>query len=123
MLKEYNELDGADHTSEDEQIDEAPELITSRDDFDSMINEFLNDYEILGRKMKVKLEGETATEKLETLRKAMGDERVRIVDGDTEDIEAHDQLQGDEDDREKWDCETILSRSLFRESHWNLISS
>ena len=55
MLREYGEDDEDDDVNEElsqideEDSDEAPDLITSRDDFDVMISEFLNDYEILGR--------------------------------------------------------------------------
>lgn len=108
MLKEYKEEQYEDTIlEEEEQSDEVPELITSRDDFNSMVKEFLNDYEILGRKMKPKLEGETGVEKLDSLRRAMGhDERMRITDGEdeTEDVLPSD----DENQKDKWDCETIL---------------
>ena len=59
ILREYNEdEEEEDFDSHDgNDSDEAPELITSRDDFDSMVNTFLNDFEILGRKMKPKMEG------------------------------------------------------------------
>ncbi|KAJ7897367.1 Low temperature viability protein-domain-containing protein [Mycena olivaceomarginata] len=75
ILKQYNS-DDEDEPSEEEDDDAAPELITSREDFESMMDEFLNDYEILGRKLKPKLEGDSGAEKLDTLRRAMGmDER------------------------------------------------
>ncbi|KAF9531854.1 Low temperature viability protein-domain-containing protein [Crepidotus variabilis] len=124
MLKEYNEgVDGGgDPTSEDEQSDEAPELITSRDDFDSMVSEFLNDYEILGRKMKPKMEGETGTEKLDVLRRAMGqDERVRIVQEYDAELNDDDLLPNDRLADEKWDCETILTTYTNSENHPRLI--
>lgn len=113
ILKQYNEDDGNECTSSDDEgdSDEAPELITSREDFDSMVNTFLNEFEILGRKMKPKLEGESGIEKLDILRRAMGqDERVRIANGDDEENEETDLLTtGEEDKKDRWDCETILS--------------
>jgi protein LTV1 len=112
ILKQYNEDSGEDASPSDEgsDSDDAPELITSREDFDSIMDEFLNDYEQLGRKLKPKLPGETGPEKLDTIRRAMGqDERVRIgeqeEDDDSDDIYAP--LEDDKKDR--WDCETILS--------------
>lgn len=111
-----------DEGSEEEQLDsdpndanDAPDLITSRADFDSMMNEFLNDYEILGRKMKPKLAGETGFDKLDTLRRAMGqDERVRISIGEEDDTPGDDSLLPVQiDDKDRWDCETILSKSLI----------
>jgi protein LTV1 len=110
ILKQYNS-DDEDEPSEEEDDDAAPELITSREDFESMMDEFLNDYEILGRKLKPKLEGDSGAEKLDTLRRAMGmDERVRVA-RDGEDDEEEDVLMPlDIDDRkDRWDCETILS--------------
>ena len=113
VLKQYNEDDGNECMSSDDggDSDEAPELITSREDFDSMVNTFLNEFEILGRKMKPKLEGESGVEKLDILRRAMGqDERVRIANGDDEENEETDLLTTEEEDKkDRWDCETILS--------------
>ena len=63
-----------------------------------------NDFEIVGRKMKPKFEGESGPEKLDVLRRAMGqDERVRISNNDTEEDDNDDLLSSDED------CETIFS--------------
>ncbi len=115
MLKEYNEDDDDDeHASmpDDSDSDDAPELITARDDFSSMMDEFLNDYEILGRKMKPKLEGDSGAEKLETLRRAMGqDQRVKESYSDDDDTPEEDLfLELEEDKKDRWDCETILSK-------------
>jgi len=113
ILKQYNEDDGNECMSSDDEgdSDEAPELITSREDFDSMVNTFLNEFEILGRKMKPKLEGESGIEKLDILRRAMGqDERVRVANGNDEENEETDLLTTEEEDKkDRWDCETILS--------------
>ncbi|TFK41914.1 Low temperature viability protein-domain-containing protein [Crucibulum laeve] len=126
VLKEYNEDDDEAPPSSDEDAEEdeeAPELITSRDDFNSMVNEFLNDYEILGRKMRPVLTGESGVEKLDTLRRAMGqDERVRITALEDEDINDDDLLQYEVEDRkDTWDCETILTTYSNLENHPRLI--
>ncbi|PPQ63835.1 hypothetical protein CVT24_009785 [Panaeolus cyanescens] len=126
ILKQYNEdEDDLDDSMPDdsEEEDEAPDLITSRDDFDSMVNEFLNDYEILGRKMKPKLEGETGPEKLDSFRRAIGqDERVRITTED-DDQEDDDDLfpPSDDEKKDRWDCETILTTYTNLENHPRLI--
>jgi len=72
ILKVYNEDQDEDeiNSHHDNDSDEAPELITSREDFSSMVNDFLNDFEIVGRKMKPKLEGESGAEKLDVLGRA-----------------------------------------------------
>ncbi|KAF8831918.1 Low temperature viability protein-domain-containing protein [Lentinula edodes] len=129
MLKQYNdeEEDEDDEASflSDEDNDEAPQLITSREDFGSMMDEFLNDYEILGRKMKPKLDGDTGAEKLDTLRRAMGqDERIRGSLADAEDRDNDDDnefLRIDEEKKDRWDCETILTTYSNLENHPRLI--
>jgi hypothetical protein len=117
ILKVYNEDQDEDEINShlDNDSDEAPELITSREDFGSMVNEFLNDFEIVGRKMKPKLEGESGPEKLDVLRRAMGqDERVRISNDGNEEDDIDDLISSDEEDKkDRWDCETILCVSLF----------
>lgn len=117
MLKDYKEVEDEDEdenpaSDSEEDDDEAPELITSRDDFESMMDEFLDDFELLGRKMRPKLAGETGVEKLDTLRRAMGqDDRVRLNDDD--DARDDDILMplDIDDKKDRWDCETILSKS------------
>lgn len=85
-----------------------------------MMDEFLNDYEILGRKMKLKLEGETGVDKLNTFRRAMGhDERVHLSQDDDDKGDEDIMMPYDVDDKkDRWDCETILSECL--DSSWTL---
>lgn len=114
MDKEYGS--GEDSDVDDDATDgsdEAPELITSREDFTSMMDDFLTNYEFLGRKMKHKLEGESGAEKLNTLRRAMGhDERIRLeVDGES-DVDGVKKSIEVEVKGARWDCETILSTLL-----------
>lgn len=104
ILKEYNE----EQTASDD-TDEAPELITSRDDFEAMMSEFISDYEILRRKMRLKLPGDTGTERLNVLRRSMGrDQRVRVQNDSEEDNEALVPINTE--DKDRWDCETILCK-------------
>ncbi|KAJ7146221.1 Low temperature viability protein-domain-containing protein [Mycena epipterygia] len=124
ILKEYNSDEDSEPSEEElEDEDDAPELITSREDFESMMDEFLNDYEILGRKMKPKLEGDSGTAKLDTLRRAMGqDERVRVERDGEHDEEDDILMPFDIDDRkDRWDCETILTTYSNLENHPRLI--
>lgn len=113
MEKEYGEDD--EEEMEDDlsnDSDEAPDLITSREDFEAMMDDFLDNYELLGRKMKHVLPGDSGIEKLDTFRRALGqDERIRISNAD-EDASDEDKIlmpYGDEDKKDRWDCETILS--------------
>lgn len=74
-----------------------------------MMNEFLDNYEILGGKMRPVLPGDTATEKLDTFRKALGE--VRIREQEDEGSEEDDILMPLQmDNKDRWDCETILSK-------------
>ncbi|KAJ3750932.1 Low temperature viability protein-domain-containing protein [Lentinula detonsa] len=126
MLKQYEEDrdDNNESPLSDTDDDEVPQLITSREDFSSMMDEFLNDYEILGRKLKPKLDGETGAEKLDTLRRVMGqDERVRESFADTEDLDDDDNefLRNDQEKQDRWDCETILTTYSNLENHPRVI--
>lgn len=79
-----------------------------------MMDDFLDKFEIVGNKMRPVLEGDTPADKLNTVRRALGevpnDVRTgkprRGGDNDDGDI----LMPYDIDDRkERWDCETILS--------------
>ncbi|KDQ63030.1 hypothetical protein JAAARDRAFT_29021 [Jaapia argillacea MUCL 33604] len=121
--KEYDDQEEEDDDMlSDGESDEAPQLLTSREDFESMMDEFLDQYEILGGKMKPVLSGGDAAQKLDTLRRAMGqDERVRVANGDSDD-EADILMPLDiKDKQDRWDCETILSTYSNLENHPRLI--
>jgi protein LTV1 len=111
MEKQYSSGQGQeDDGLSDNGSDEAPQLITSREDFEALMDDFLTNYEILGRKIKPKLEGDSGAEKLDTLRRAMGqDNRVRVGDDDSESEEDQFLMRDEQDKPERWDCETILS--------------
>ncbi|KAF8624236.1 hypothetical protein AX15_005997 [Amanita polypyramis BW_CC] len=106
LLKEYNEGETT-MSDKDEDTDEAPELITSRDDFEAMMSEFMNEYEILGRKMQPKLPGDTGTERFGTLRRSMGQDNRITVHEDSEDEKI---LVSMENKKDRWDCETIICK-------------
>ncbi|PFH52312.1 hypothetical protein AMATHDRAFT_189929 [Amanita thiersii Skay4041] len=119
MLKEYDEVQTA--SEEELDADEAPELITSREDFEGMMNEFINKYEVLGRKMQAKLPGDSGADKLDTLRHAMGRDR-RVLYQEDNDKEGLDLVRMEvQDKRDRWDCETILSTYSNLENHPRLI--
>ncbi|KAG8763943.1 hypothetical protein FRC12_008355 [Ceratobasidium sp. 428] len=119
----------------EDDSDEAPELLDTRDDLEGMMDEFLEKYELVGNKMRPVLGGITGAEKLATLRHALVDEadgdggaRARaIIKGgnisgtDNEDLipEPYDIDEKYEQDR--WDCETILTTYSNFENHPRLI--
>ncbi|TFY83434.1 hypothetical protein EWM64_g587 [Hericium alpestre] len=122
--KEYASSDEDEDDLADDDSDSAPQLITTREDFDSMMNDFLENYEILGGKMKPALHG-TGAEKLESLRVAMGqDERVREKDEDetseSDDGDIYAYLEK-EDKHDRWDVETVLTTHTNLENHPRLI--
>jgi protein LTV1 len=115
LLREYAEDDDKLEQKDDTgdplfgDSDTVPQLMTSRDDFGSMVDDFLDNYEILGSRMKPKLEGETGAEKLGILRVAMGlDHRVTVREEASDDEDELLEVE-DEDEKDRWDCETILS--------------
>ncbi|OSX67023.1 hypothetical protein POSPLADRAFT_1129065 [Postia placenta MAD-698-R-SB12] len=130
MLDErFDEIQKEYDSDEDEEADdmsdasgEAPELITSREDFDAIMNEFLDNYEILGGKMRPVLAGETAADKLDTFRKALGQVHLREHDEDSEEDDILMPLDIDEK-KDTWDCETILTTYSNLENHPRLIKS
>ena len=115
MIKEYGIEDGEQEDELEDGLagnsDEAPDLITSRDDFKAMMDDFLDNYELLRHKMKPVLPGDTGLEKLDTFRRALGqDERVRIGYAEGEDDDEQITMPFEANDkRGRWDCETILS--------------
>jgi protein LTV1 len=113
ILREYTRddghEDGDDGDALSDDFDTAPQLIASREDFTSMVDDFLDHYEIVGSRMKPKLAGDNGIEKLETLRNAMGqDERIMVAGQDSDEGDMLMPLE-EVERKERWDCETILS--------------
>jgi len=103
----------------DISADSEPPLLNPREDFDAVMDEFLR-LELVGNKLAPSLEGDTPTEKLNAIRKTLvaGDDAARrralldrVYVDDTKvpipvDVDA---------EKERWDCETILSESVGKE--------
>ncbi|CAG8585551.1 4156_t:CDS:2 [Ambispora leptoticha] len=98
--------------------------ISRRQDFDQIMEEFLDKYEIVGHKMVPKLEGDSMVDKLETIRRGLG--QVNIEDGTQKNIgkdnawvddEILDMSKESKRTREAWDCESILSTYSNLENH------
>lgn len=118
--KEY----ASDGSLDDEELENAsnisaesePPLLNAREDFDVVMNEFLQ-LELVGNKLAPSLEGDTPSDKLETVRKAL------VVDDDVAGRRALlDRAYVDDTmvpmpvdidaEKERWDCETILSKTF-----------
>ncbi|KAH8835653.1 Low temperature viability protein-domain-containing protein [Flagelloscypha sp. PMI_526] len=129
MKKEYGEVDDDEDEEDDasslisDSEEEPPNLITPRPDFPEMVDNFLDKYEVVGgRKLREKLEGDTGAEKLETLRRAMGvDKRVKVDDVLSDESSGEGEWGVEEDRKNKWDCESILSTYSNLENHPRLI--
>ncbi|KAH7334458.1 Low temperature viability protein-domain-containing protein [Rhizoctonia solani] len=119
----------------EDDSDEAPELLDTREDLEGMMDEFLEKYELVGNKMRPVLGGSTPAEKLATLRHALVDDidgdggiraRVIIKKGKTLESAQHDIIPEPYDidagyEHDRWDCETILSTYSNLENHPRLI--
>ncbi len=102
-----------------EERENVPDLIPVREDFESLMDDFLDRYELVGGKMRPVLEGSTGLEKLETLRNAIvDDDRREVMLGEEMGLgveEDHDEamplpsIVGVDEDR--WDVETVLSKN------------
>lgn len=122
MLKEYDSdegegVDGRTMTSSDlSDSDEAPELITSREDFAAIVDDFMENYELVGRKLKQVLPGDSGVDKLDALRQAMGQTELTKIsaaqdaDDNSDDDEKLFASYHANEKEDRWDCETILSK-------------
>jgi len=105
--------------------DSTPELITSREDFEALMDDFLHNYEVSGGKMKPSLQG-SGPEKLQSLRLAMGrDERVMVNNLDQQERDDGDinPVIEEEGKRGRWDVETVLTTYTNLENHPRLIKA
>ncbi|KAI0964293.1 hypothetical protein AcW1_001147 [Taiwanofungus camphoratus] len=116
IQKEYESDHDEDVNVPPDDSEEVPELITSREDFDAIMNEFLDNYEILGGKLRHVLPGETGADKLDAIRKGLGAATLRDQDGDSEEDDIMMPLDIDER-KDRWDCETILTTYSNLENH------
>ncbi|KAF9425764.1 hypothetical protein BGZ94_007240 [Podila epigama] len=123
----------SDSDEDEERTDLASEEL--RKDFDSILDDFLDKFEIVGSKMVPRLEGATSENKLTTIRNAMlvdDDEKsVATTVGGTKsrkkkDEDIPEEIQTDfrsraERMRDNWDVQTILSTYSNLENHPGMI--
>ncbi|TIB86514.1 hypothetical protein E3Q19_03888 [Wallemia mellicola] len=144
--EEYNsEEDEDEEEDEEEGFDPTSDLnVHSREDFDSILDEFLDKYEVVGGRVQQKLEGDTPAEKLQTMRLAMADlapkgdqikkyedaasKRItsayRIATGEEEDDDSNIPMPFDVDAKEdRMDAQTILTTYTNTENHPTKIRS
>ncbi|CDH58466.1 low temperature viability protein [Lichtheimia corymbifera JMRC:FSU:9682] len=113
---------------DEDDEDNGLENLEDRADFDDILDDFLDKYEIVGRKMKPKLEGDTSGEKLDTLRQSLGAIRLSNEEDEDkpksrkEDVDRVDIWERPVKQRETWDCQTVLSTYSNLENHPAMIS-
>ncbi|KAI7901719.1 Low temperature viability protein-domain-containing protein [Cokeromyces recurvatus] len=115
---------------EDESEEMNEEEIQQREDFESILDDFLEKYEIIGRKMEPKMEGESSAAKLDSYRQGLIKPDVQQLEEQHEPskprltralleprLERPVQRQ-----KESWDVQTIISTYSNLENHPSLIS-
>lgn len=104
----------------DSDDDDCPELIELREDFDKIMDDFLDNYEVVGRRMTPRMEGETPLGKLDHLRKSFLDAQDTTAEDlkkvitaqllNDESVESNKTETIEEETPESpWDCKSILS--------------
>jgi len=116
---------------DDFDSDEDGEDLVTREDFESILDDFLDKYEVVGRRMVPKLEGDTSEAKLETIRNALGEARLSDDDKDEKPMPSRpvkeDRIEGVDvwerpvKQRAAWDCQTVLTTYSNMENHPRLI--
>ncbi|KAI9307818.1 Low temperature viability protein-domain-containing protein [Cunninghamella echinulata] len=120
-----------DDDEEDHEFD--GDISKERADFESILDDFLANYEVVGNKIAPKLEGEDSIQKLDTIRKAL--DRINIKEEDEEEAAKREKKQRSAkeklddpwarpEQRKKatWDCQSVLSTYSNLENHPQLIS-
>ncbi|KAJ1735534.1 Protein ltv1 [Coemansia sp. Benny D160-2] len=115
--------------------DGNPKPLSTRPDFDNVMRDFLDSYELTGKKMQTKVEGTTGAGKLSTYRHAMLDDtatdaenRRRLLAVGTRQIEETNAKSKEADDAEidelfkgpertPWDCQSVLSTYSNLDNH------
>ncbi|KAI8146197.1 Low temperature viability protein-domain-containing protein [Fennellomyces sp. T-0311] len=121
---------------EDDYYEEEGQTLEERADFESILDDFLDKYEIVGKKMQPKLEGDSGKQKLDTLREALLATKLSDGEDDNESVatvttrtrkhkkegEYVDLFERPVAKRETWDCQSVLSTYTNLENHPHMIA-
>ncbi|KAI8885729.1 Low temperature viability protein [Backusella circina FSU 941] len=113
---------------DDEESDFGEEEREERADFDAILDDFLEKYEIVGKKMQPKMEGETSGEKLDTFRQGLVKPNVEKIEAAEKVFLTRQVLEEAmperpvQRQRETWDVQSIISTYSNLENHPSLIS-
>ncbi|KAG2227798.1 hypothetical protein INT45_002036 [Circinella minor] len=126
---------------EDEYYEQQGQTLEEREDFESILDDFLDNYEIVGKKMQPKLEGESGGQKLDTIREALAATKLSDNEKDDDDNESVGTVTAQTvnksrrhetenlelwerpvQKRDTWDCQSVLSTYTNLENHPQMIS-
>ncbi|ORX49091.1 Low temperature viability protein [Hesseltinella vesiculosa] len=114
---------------DEEEEEEEGQTLEERADFDAILDEFLEKYEVVGRKMAPRLEGDTSVAKLDTIRHALDTLAISEAynDDETKPTRKHDPelnkliMPVEPKHHQTWDCQSIISTYSNLENHPQLI--
>jgi protein LTV1 len=99
-----------------------------RADFDAILDEFLEKYEIVGRKMQPKLEGETSAAKLDSMRQGLLKTHIHEEEPRESKVKLTQAVlqpkleRPEQKKRETWDVQSVISTYSNLENHPALIN-
>ncbi|CAO3591665.1 unnamed protein product [Absidia cylindrospora] len=126
------------YLQDDDEDDDYLEDAEEREDFESILDDFLDKYEVVGNKLAPRLEGEDSAQKLDAIRGAF--DTLRIVDNEeqrelqqqerreralvTSKTKDPESLWARPEQRkhQTWDCQSVISTYSNLENHPHLIS-
>ncbi|GAN03226.1 low temperature viability protein [Mucor ambiguus] len=117
---------------DESEYDSNAEDLEERADFDAILDEFLEKYEIVGKKMQPKLEGETSAAKLDSMRQGLikpsvAEEEKKELERSTRQKLTQSALEPKlerpvQRQRETWDVQSVISTYSNLENHPSLIN-
>lgn len=120
----HGAFDDVQDDEEDEELDSETAEKLTRSDLDAILDEFLDHHEVIGGKLKQTLGDRTTTadEKLDIVRRELGEARITDTGDDDEEVMPSKEnpfLNPDiiGRDREQWDVETIQTTKTNLENH------
>ncbi|KAL9555533.1 hypothetical protein MBANPS3_002318 [Mucor bainieri] len=117
---------------DESEYDSNAEDLEERADFDAILDEFLEKYEIVGKKMQPKLEGDTSAAKLDSMRQGLikpsvAEEEKKEMERTTRQKLTQSALEPKlerpvQRQRETWDVQSVISTYSNLENHPSLIN-
>lgn len=117
---------------DESEYDSNAEDLEERADFDAILDEFLEKYEIVGKKMQPKMEGETSAAKLDSMRQGLI--KPNVIEEEKKELERTTRQKLTRSalepmlerpvqrQRETWDVQSVISTYSNLENHPSLIN-